>query len=102
MSTTATSSSSDDGDVKSIRILEYDGDGEYWDEWSEKTLAIASVRGWDDALTHSAKLPDASMTDAKEQKLLKNNKAAYNYLLLSCKGAAFKLVRNKKKHAGIS
>ena len=92
---------SDDLEVKSIRILEYSGDEKEWEEWSTKTEAIFSVRGWDAAIDDTSDLPDATTSLTTEQKArIKANNAAYNYLLLSCKGDAFKLVRNKEKHAG--
>ena len=93
---------SEDLEVKSIRILEFTGDEAEWEEWSTKTEAIFSVRGWDDAIDNTKDLPKGSSFTSEEKELLKANKAAYNYLLLSCKGDAFKLVRNKEKHAGRS
>ena len=87
---------SEDLEVKSIRILEFTGDEAEWEEWSTKTEAIFSVRGWDDAIDNTKDLPKGSSLTSEEKELLKANKAAYNYLLLSCKGDAFKLVRNKE------
>ena len=83
-------------------MLEFDGSEELWDEWSEKIMAIGTHRGWDTALDDNSDLPDPSTSDTNEKERLKANKAAYNYLLLSCKGTAFKLVRNKERHAGKS
>ena len=72
-------------DEKTIRILAFTGKKEDWNMWSEKFMAKASIRGFDEILEGTLKCPkdDATNLNKKEETAKALNKIAFNELVLS-------------------
>ena len=83
-----TTSMYDDNDLesKSIRVIKFNGEDDKWREWSAKTQAVGTLKGWWDAVEGE----DVDHTDkeAVEERERANEKA-HHYLLLSCCDGAF-------------
>jgi len=47
-------------ELKSNRVLNYTGDPDHWEGWSEKTLARGKRKGYKALLTGKVKIPTAS------------------------------------------
>ena len=84
---------------KTIRILTFSGKKEDWMMWSDKFMAKAVMKGYDEVLDGTIIIPDDKTnkptTDQEEAR--KMNKLAYNELILACTDKiAFGIVKNAK------
>ena len=93
-----TTSMYDDNDLesKSIRVIKFNGEDDKWHEWSAKTQAVGTLKGWWDAVEGE----DVDHTDkeAVEERERANEKA-HHYLLLSCCDGAFPYVEGSNGNA---
>ena len=66
--------------------MTFDGKKENWTMWSEKFLAKATLKGYEDILNGKIDVPkdDEEKTTEEQKKATKLNKLAYNELMLSC------------------
>ena len=71
-------------EIKTVKIITFNGDERKWREWYKKVLAFANVRGWAIALTDEA---NQSCTDK-----MKNE--AMNFLMMALTDKAFAFVEN--------
>ena len=71
---------------KSIRILSFDGKKESWAMWSEKFLAKATLKGYEEILEGTILVPTDNVTELTDaqKKSKRLNRLAYNELILSC------------------
>ena len=96
-------------ELRTIRILPFDGRNRNWDPWSEKTYAKAKRRGWKKLLVGAVKIPTESeyeqaVTDKNKEVILIGdlNEEAYEELVLCMDHTtdlgrvAFSLVKNSK------
>ena len=99
-------------ELKSNRVLNYDGSHEHWEGWSEKTLARGKRKGYKKLLTGRVKIPTASEyelallgssdEDQEIVRLAELNEEAYEDIILSIDHTtkqgkvAFSLVKNCK------
>ena len=87
-----------EGDV--VRLVKFDGTDDHWHEWSVKTLALATIRGFKKTLTMDTKpCTDATYKTTNNnaiKKLYDLNNKAYQLLVMSCSGIAFGLVNQAK------
>lgn len=99
-------------ELKSNRVLNYDGSREHWEGWSEKTLARGKRKGYKKLLTGRVKIPTASEyelallgSSAEDQEIVRLaelNEEAYEDIILSIDHTtkegkvAFSLVKNCK------
>ena len=104
--------SGDKDDIKTIRILQFSGKEDYWDEWSEKFKGIAAERGYLDIMLGSTTFPGASVNidekkpdntdvlsaqEKKEVQIVRNaNLKGHRDLQLSTTGLSFTLVKLSK------
>lgn len=102
-------------DLKTIRVLEFDGKTANWEGWSEKFLARAKRKGYKKLLLGTEKIPKgdeyelavlgSSADDKKVKKLGESNEEAYEDIILSISHTtkqgkiAFSLVKNCKTSA---
>ena len=70
----------------SIKTLPFSGQDEDWDEWSSKALAIASKRGWREALERNLTIETEDMSDEVKVANEKANSSAFYWLVLFLKG----------------
>ena len=91
------------GEEKSIRILTFSGKKKDWNMWSEKFLAKASMRGYDEILDGTTKVEKDSVTTVtKEQEVARQlNKKAYNELVLSAVDSVTSGIIKSAKRTGI-
>ena len=102
-------------ELRSLRVIPFDGKPRNWDAWSEKIGAKARRRGWKKLLIGQEKVPTQSeyeqaILDKDEAKttLAELNEEAYEELVLSMDHTsqtgkvAFSLVKNSKtaEHPG--
>ena len=71
-------------DMKTVKIITFDGDESKWKEWYKKVLAFASMKGWNLALTDE---DDVNCTDEMK-------KEAMNFLMMALTDKAFAFVEN--------
>ena len=94
-------------ELKSIRVLEFDGKESSWEGWSEKFKARAKCKGYKDMLLGKVKIPtdseyQAATSNADIKKLVELNEEAYEDIILSISHStkqgkiAFSLVKNCK------
>ena len=96
-------------ELRTIRILPFDGRNRNWDPWSEKTYAKAKRRGWKKLLVGAVKIPTESeyeqaVADKNKEviKIGELNEEAYEELVLcmdhttALGRVAFGLVKNSK------
>ena len=96
-------------ELRTIRILPFDGRNRNWDPWSEKTYAKAKRRGWKKLLVGGVKIPTESEYEQavadKNDEVIKIgglNEEAYEELVLCMDHTtdlgrvAFSLVKNSK------
>ena len=84
---------------KAIRILIFDGKKENWSMWSEKFVAKATLKGYEDILSGTVNVPtdDVATPSTEQKEAQKLNKIAYNELILSCTDkVSFAIVKNAK------
>jgi hypothetical protein len=67
--------SGDKDDIKTIRILEFSGKEDDWDEWSEKFQEIASERGYHNIMIGTETAPSVTVN---EDELTAANTDVYN------------------------
>ena len=92
---------------RAIRILQFSGKKEDWIMWTDKFLARATIRGYDEILMGTLLATGESSVDedgnsknlSKEEKHANGlNKKAYNELILSCNDKfLFGIVKSAKK-----
>ena len=90
---------SQDNTEKSIRILTFSGKKEDWMMWSDKFMAKAIMKGYDEVLDGTIIVPDDKTTNPTPSQVeaRKLNKLAYNELILACTDKiAFGIVKNAK------
>ena len=83
----------------SIKTLPFSGQDEDWDEWSSKALAIASKRGWREALERDLTIVREGMSDEVKVANEKANSSAFYWLVLSLKGEQFARVDSANGNA---
>jgi gag-polypeptide of LTR copia-type len=86
---TATNASSSMGDTN-IRVITFSGSKSDWENWNEKFIVQAYIRGYEDLITGETKLPashddqgDKVTLNADEKVVLENNQRGYSNLILS-------------------
>ena len=90
---------SGDNSEKAIRILTFSGKKEDWMMWSDKFMAKAMMKGYDEVLDGTVIVPDdkTSRPTTEQEEARKMNKLAYNELILACTDKiAFGIVKNAK------
>ena len=82
------------------RYLKFDGDEDFWDEWSDKTLSTAKSKGFRLVYASDTKpCSDAEYavsTDKEERRIYENNDKAYQLLMTCCTGLPYRLVKTAK------
>jgi len=80
-------------ETKAEIFVKFDGkDAKKFREWSTKIKAVASQKGWLDALLTDLKLNRSSTVKAEVDKVLQND-LAYHYLVMACTEYAFGYVQ---------
>ena len=90
---------SSESNEKAIRILTFSGKKEDWMMWSDKFMAKAMMKGYDEILDGTVLVPDDNTTNPSpsQEEARKQNKLAYNELILACTDKiAFGIVKNAK------
>jgi Reverse transcriptase (RNA-dependent DNA polymerase)/gag-polypeptide of LTR copia-type len=87
--------------LTSIKVITFSGKVKDFTMWSEKFMAQANAKGYDDILDGTQKLPEEDKVTAADEKIRKLNRNAYRDLLLSMAdtnegNVAFGIVRNSK------
>ena len=96
--------------LKTIRVLDFDGKASNWEGWSEKFLARAKRKGYKELLTGKKNVPtkedlDDDKVDAEITKLGELNEEAFEDIILSIDHSkkagkiAFSLVKNCRNSA---
>jgi hypothetical protein len=75
----------------STKLVTYKGGEDKWREWSIKTNAYASTRGWAGALTRDCEHADINPTALSEEQTAERvlNQKAWNHLVMVCQDSAF-------------
>ena len=90
---------SGENNKKTIRILTFSGKKEDWMMWSDKFMAKAMMKGYDEILDGTLIVPDDKRTKptASQKEARKLNKLESNELILACTDKiAFGIVKNAK------
>ena len=84
-------------EIKSVKVVTFDGEDEEFRQWKSKMTMIAKVNGWYGRLvneTEDVLLIKMDTTDDNEKEILKNERTAQMYLTLACGKTAFNYVEN--------
>ena len=84
---------------KTIRILTFSGKKEDWMMWSDKFMAKAMMKGYNEILDGTMLVPEDKTTKptSSKEEARKLNKLAFNKLILACTDKiAFGIVKNAK------
>ncbi len=93
-----------------IRVIQFDGNEEKWREFYGKTLAIARMKGWHEAITAPSVIIKATNEDGTPKKLsdeeeasnslaIARNNQAMCYLTLACVGKSYPYVEHANNDA---
>ena len=81
--------------------LKFDDDEDFWEDWSDKTLSMAKLKGF--CLVYASNTKPCSntqyavSTDKEEWRIYENNVQVYQLLMTCCTGLLYKLVKRAKK-----